>query len=473
MITFFKQAFWTSLNVNLTTILNFFGIIILARILSPETFGIYVFYVATKEIIANFCSPSLTQTFLYSSGNKINFINVCKLNFFFSIIILIVSIFCSIIFKIFNNDQFYYILIIFGFVTIINNFASIFLSTLEKRMNFKKASIIRSFSTSLGLILTIIIAVIYKDNIHVLVFKEIIMSFFLFIISYKYILSYSVSSTDTAVKSKNDLKELLTYSFRSYFPKLTETLSYKIFDILVSQIYGKYLLALFYQSINIIRIPYKFIGSVTDNLLFVYVKDEKENNNKIREFYQLQLLILLFMIPFVIIFHKYSFIIVDTLLGNQWVEMSNALGNMGMFLIILPLHNSLVTIYQAYDNQRYYTISNCLIVIIQIFLLNFFEINLNNLINSFCFSFYFATLFLGYNLKINQDFNKTSQNKILILISVIFFSFLAFSIYKNNVLLILIFVIWILIFKNQFIFIKKILNIFKKKINDKIINSKK
>ena len=201
MITFFKQAFWTSLNVNLTTILNFFGIIILARILSPETFGIYVFYVATKEIIANFCSPSLTQTFLYSSGNKINFINVCKLNFFFSIIILIVSIFCSIIFKIFNNDQFYYILIIFGFVTIINNFASIFLSTLEKRMNFKKASFIRSFSTSLGLILTIIIAVIYKDNIHDLVFKEMIMSFFLFVISYKYILSYSVGSTDTAVKS--------------------------------------------------------------------------------------------------------------------------------------------------------------------------------------------------------------------------------------------------------------------------------
>ena len=112
MITFFKQAFWTSLNVNFTTALNFFVIIILARILSPETFGIYVFYVATKEIIANFCSPSLTQTFLYSSGNKINFKNVCKLNFLFSALILIVSVICSLIFKIFKSDDFYYILII-------------------------------------------------------------------------------------------------------------------------------------------------------------------------------------------------------------------------------------------------------------------------------------------------------------------------------------------------------------------------
>ena len=453
MITFFKQAFWTSLNVNFTTALNFFVIIILARILSPETFGIYVFYVATKEIIANFCSPSLTQTFLYSSGNKINFKNVCKLNFLFSALILIVSVICSLIFKIFKSDDFYYILIIFGFVTIINNFASIFLSTLEKKMNFKKASVIRSLSISISLILTIIIAFIYKDNIHVLVFKEVIFSTLLLIISSKYMFSYNENTHDRKVESKNDLIILLNYSFRSYFPKLTEALSYKIFDIMVSQIYGKYLLALFYQSINIIRIPYKFLGSVTDNLLFVHVKNKSKNTNKISEFYQLQLLILLFTIPIVIIFNKYSYIIVNILLGNQWIEMSSALGSISMFLIILPLHNSLVTIYQAYDNQKYYTLSNCMIVIIQIALLNILEINLINLMNSFCFSFYFATLFLGYNLKINKDFNRTNQYKILFLVSVIFFLILTFTFYKNNIFIILLIFIWILIFKNQFTFI--------------------
>ena len=161
------------------------------------------------------------------------------------------------------------------------------------------------------------------------------------------------------------------------------------------------------------------------------------------------------------------------MLGNQWIEMSSALGSISMFLIILPLHNSLVTIYQAYDNQKYYTLSNCMIVIIQIALLNILEINLINLMNSFCFSFYFATLFLGYNLKINKDFNRTNQYKILFLVSVIFFLILTFTFYKNNIFIILLIFIWILIFKNQFTFIKKIFNIFKKKINDRIINSSK
>ena len=68
MINFLKQAFWTSLNSNISSIISFLSIAVLARFISPDTFGVYIFCLASKEIITSICAPSLSQTYLFSNG---------------------------------------------------------------------------------------------------------------------------------------------------------------------------------------------------------------------------------------------------------------------------------------------------------------------------------------------------------------------------------------------------------------------
>ena len=92
MIKFLKQAFWTSLISNISSVISLVCIAIIARFISPDTFGIYIFCLASREIISSICSPSLSQTYLFSDGTKNDFKNVCKINLLFSILIIIVSL---------------------------------------------------------------------------------------------------------------------------------------------------------------------------------------------------------------------------------------------------------------------------------------------------------------------------------------------------------------------------------------------
>ena len=45
MIKFLKQAFWTSLISNVSSVISLVCIAIIARFISPDTFGIYIFWV--------------------------------------------------------------------------------------------------------------------------------------------------------------------------------------------------------------------------------------------------------------------------------------------------------------------------------------------------------------------------------------------------------------------------------------------
>ena len=452
MINFLKQAFWTSLNSNISSIISFLSIAVLARFISPETFGVYIFCLASKEIITSICAPSLNQTYLFSNGTFRDFKNVCKINLIFSILIIIFSILGAIIIKNFYGDLYFGIIILFGFLSILNNYSSIFLSIKEKKMDFKKASFYRSISLIISLVLTCLLAFIFGDSLIVLVFKEIIFSILLLSLSITFYFDFKKENTTT---KPNKIRYLFDYSLRSYFPKATETLSYKVFDLVTAGILGKNLLGIFNQTLNIIKIPYKFLGSITDNILFVHLKSETKGK-KIDDFIFIQSLILILTIPFIFIFNLFSYEIINIVLGSKWLESAKIIGLLSIFLIILPFYNSLITIYQASDNQRYYTITNCLVLIIQIIgIFVFSSQSINNFVLIYCLSFYVGSLFLTFKVNINNGFNKNKLFTILMLITLIFILILIYNIYEFNMSLLVLLIVWIyLIIKNKNFFIK-------------------
>ena len=104
MIKLLIQAFWTSLITSSSSFLSFLGIAVLARYISPETFGVYIFCLAAKEIISSTCAPSLSQAYLFSDGTPEDLGNVCKINILYSFFIAIVSIIAAFIIKVKYGD---------------------------------------------------------------------------------------------------------------------------------------------------------------------------------------------------------------------------------------------------------------------------------------------------------------------------------------------------------------------------------
>ena len=174
---------------------------------------------------------------------------------------------------------------------------------------------------------------------------------------------------------------------------MTEIFSYRIFDFFTASLLGKNLLGLFSQTLNIIKIPYRFLGAITDNILFVHIKDKKNKNNKIDEFCKIQYLILILILPTILIFNFFNYEIINIVLGAKWLDAVKIIGLLSIFLIILPFFNSLITIYQASDNQRFYTAANCLILSIQLLGMYFLPKNIETLFLFFASPFYLLQFF--------------------------------------------------------------------------------
>ena len=162
------------------------------------------------------------------------------------------------------------------------------------------------------------------------------------------------------------------------------------------------------------------------------------------------------IIPFIFIFNLFNYEIINIVLGSKWLESAKIIGLLSIFLIILPFYNSLITIYQASDNQRYYTITNCLVLFIQIIGIFIFSFqSIDKFILTYCLSFYIGSLFLTFKININNGFNKEKLNVILIIITCIFALLLIYNFYQFIVSLLVLFFLWIyLIIKNKNFFIK-------------------
>ena len=76
------------------------------------------------------------------------------------------------------------------------------------------------------------------------------------------------SKKDSEKQDQDEIGYLFKYSL-GLILRMTETFSYKIFEILKSfvKVY-----CFFNQTLNIVKIPYRFLGSISDNILFVHLK---------------------------------------------------------------------------------------------------------------------------------------------------------------------------------------------------------
>ena len=140
----------------------------------------------------------------------------------------------------------------------------------------------------------------------------------------------------------------------------------------------------------------------------------------------------------------------NIILGEKWLKVSEVLGLLSIFLVILPFYNSLITVYQASDNQRHYTSTNVLILILQIIGILVLPKNIHSFIFAYCGSFLVGSIYLTIFISKNDGFNLRKIINILFLIILIFILISLYHLLNAPIILFIIFILWILlIYKNK------------------------
>jgi lipopolysaccharide exporter len=158
---------WSSISSIVSYILLFVKMLVLVRILAPEDFGIIALSLLLVTIIKQFSNIGLEQAVIqkeYVDKTTINTIWTVSIirGFLFFVIINLLSPHYA---AFFNEPKLVIILTILSFSTIANGFKNGYISLAEKELKFDVLFKLVVISTILEFIVTIILALIYKNVI--------------------------------------------------------------------------------------------------------------------------------------------------------------------------------------------------------------------------------------------------------------------------------------------------------------------
>lgn len=160
-----NSSFWVLMSRIVTRLLGFIRIIIVARLLSPNEFGLFGIISLTMSAMETISRVGLDQALIQMDiGVKKYFNTVWTFNVgrgvaLFSVLALI----SPLIGEFFSEPEVIWLLIIFGISFIFKGFSNIGVVEFRKEMNFKKLFYLNFLSVSFGVIVSLVLAFLLRD----------------------------------------------------------------------------------------------------------------------------------------------------------------------------------------------------------------------------------------------------------------------------------------------------------------------
>ncbi len=344
---YINSVLWSSGLLYLFFILNFIGQIILARLLTPEHFGIIVLSLSIVEILKIFFGFSISMAYIRMNDSDTligtaNYLALCGwLGMLLFSLILYYPL--SILFSV----KISFFVFIVSFFSIFTYISYIIEADLEKNNKFKKSSFIAGISSTFAMFFAILFALLDFEETSLLI-REIVSPIILFIISFKYFDKNISFNYD-----KKELKEMFSFVFKMLFSRGGEIIYLKTPLILISNIYGTSTLGLISQMLYLAQLPSVTLGPIANKVSYVFYsnhKNDKELQNKGKNI--ISILLIIMTLPFFIICYFYSFELLNLLWGEKWIDGANYLQQLSVFTLIYPLFINFKTyLYSKLKNE--------------------------------------------------------------------------------------------------------------------------
>lgn len=370
----------------LITLIQFFGNVILARLLSPEDYGIVAMVAIFIAISSLFIESGFGGSLIYYKdvGEK-DYSTVFWFNFLMGIIIYLLLFSTSgLIANFYNVPRLSIVIKVIGLVLVFNSFGLIQYTILYKQLQFKVLAITSVTSTFLAFLVSICLG-LYGLGLWALVANQVLYSVFQTItlcVRNKFIPRSFISITL--------LKKHWKYGSGMAFSSLVKT----VYENIYLQIIGKFFTIIsagyFNQANKIKEIPVQLCSRTFDTSLFpIMSKCESKDEItalliKTSSFFSFSITPLLFLLAIT------SKLVVAILLGDKWFESCDFLSLLAIGSIFVILESINRSVFKAIGLTKLFfkielikRIVNIGIILLFIYLFKIYGLAYSFILNSF------------------------------------------------------------------------------------------
>jgi len=340
--------------------------IVLARLLTPEAFGI----VTTLTMIITFAEIFTDAGFQkyiiqhdfkddtdFDESTNVAFWSNLVLSFvLWGIIILFADPLSAIV----GNPGYGHVLIIACVSIPLEAFSSIQFAVYKRQLDFKTLLKVRVISLSIPVLVTIPLA-IYFHSYWALVIGTIVQN-----LANAFCLTLFSSWKPRLYYSFQKLKEMLSFTIWSMIEAISIWATTYVDIFMVGHALNPYYLGLYKTSSTTVGQIMGLITSITTPILFSALsrlQTDKEEFNKL--FFSFQRYVALLVVPMGVGIFCYSDLVTRLLLGEQWMETSGFIGLWGLtssITIVLSHYSS--EVYRAKGRPKLSVLAQCLHIVV-------------------------------------------------------------------------------------------------------------
>ncbi len=268
---------WSGLQKFGTVMLNFISGIVLARLLTPEDYGIIgmltIFLAISNTFIEGGFGSALIQKQVPTNED---YSTILYWNIFFSLFLYgVLFVTAPLIAQFYNLPLLTDVLRVQAIVLIINSSRIVQRSKLRKELQFKKVAIINFSANLIALIVTIFLA--WKGfGVWSLVLQQIILSFLI-------TLFYWIVSRwkPSLVFSKQSFRELFNFGGFILLSNLFNTFCNNIQGLLIGKVYNSSTLGFFTKAQRTELLSSSFISSILDQVSYPVLSELQSDKEKL------------------------------------------------------------------------------------------------------------------------------------------------------------------------------------------------
>lgn len=295
--------------------LNFLATIILARLLTPEDYGLMgamaVFIAVSETIIDGGLGGALIKK---SNAQNTDYSTLTIYNITSSIILFLIVFFCApFLEEIYNNILLPRLIRLYFGVIIIEAISVVPKIILMKELRFKEYSLCYILSGSTGLVTAILLA-INNYGVYSLIWQYIISSLVLSIlliarVRYKFSFTFSISS----------FKEMFSFGANTTFANIIKNGTENLYINVVARIAPWTTAGFVNQSYKLQNVTLSMVNAIIDSALFPILCKEKDKDIVSKSLILNRYSFLIFALIFTFLIINSEFII-SVILGEQWIK---------------------------------------------------------------------------------------------------------------------------------------------------------
>ncbi len=327
--------------------INFVGQLFLARLLSPEDFGVIALVMSIIGVIDLFIGFSIPMAYIREKETDTLFESASSLSFCVGLLPVIIAL------LIYFPISEYYSPLIGKYVILMTlskpflALSAIMIANIEKQLSFGKSYLLRGAALSSSLSISILMAYFGFNEIS-LIAREILSGVFLFVIvkfNFKGKLSFSYEV--------HEVKSLITYSLKMLFSRACELAYFKIPFLIIGSLYGTTTLGLFSQAFYLVSLVSTALNPITEKVAFIFYSRTDDNTSNFRV---VNLIIFVVVFPISLALFFFPAEIITLLYGDKWLDSSTYLKYFSIFGFVLPFFNNLKSYFYSQSRNTYVAI---------------------------------------------------------------------------------------------------------------------